>query len=209
MSSFGCLFCLFNSSFRFQRCDCHPVPSSILCPFSPVSRSWWLERTRDVPKTLSLARSPSHCLSHQEEMPDSIPNLFNFSVQTRSLCTLAVRNLAAYSSDTHRVERNGMLGRGEDTHERAAHISLELFSLRPASWLGGPSPAHQGARVVRIQNWPGISLPFSDASPGIKKSSSHFEKTRHLEIDSGMRGRIGQEARAHKSFSIFQSRLLS
>ena len=66
-------------------------------------------------------------------MPDSIPNPFSFSVQTQSLCASAIRNLDAYSSDTHRVKRKGVLGRGEDTHERAAHISLAPFSLRPGS----------------------------------------------------------------------------
>lgn len=75
-------------------------------------------------------------------------NLFTFSLQTRSLCTLAVRNLDAYRLDTHKVKKNGMLGKGEDTHERAAHISLAPSSLRPASQLGSQSATRQAARVV-------------------------------------------------------------
>lgn len=152
-------------------------------------------------QTSSLTRLPFTSPFHTEKMPDSIPKLFNFSVQTRSLCTLAVRNLDAYSLDTHGVKRNGMLGRGEDTHERAAYISLALFSLCPARKLGSQSATHQEACAVSGLN---ISLPSSDASPGIKKSSSHCEKAQRLEIDSGMRGQIGQRPR-HMSHFLFSS----
>lgn len=51
--------------------------------------------------------------------------------------------------DTHRVQRNGVPGRREDAHERAAHISLAaLFSLRPARKPGCRSATHQEAPWV-------------------------------------------------------------
>lgn len=96
-------------------------------------------------------------------MPDFTPNPFNFSLQTRPLCTFAARNPEAYSLDTHRVMRNGMLGRGEDTHERSAHISLAPFSLRPAA----PPPIKTLYGGKKESGW-SVTLP--DASPGIKKS---------------------------------------
>lgn len=40
-----------------------------------------------------------------------------------------------------------MLRRGEDTHERAAHISLAHFSLRPANWAVGSLPP------IRLLAW--------------------------------------------------------
>ncbi len=126
-------------------------------------------------QTSSLTRSSSRCLSCRK-MPDSIPNLFNFLVQTRSLCTLAIRNVDAYSLDTHRVKRNDTLGRGEDTHERAAHISLAPFSLSPARKRCSQSATHQDTRLVGEENSRNISLLSSVRSPGIEKSSSHFEK---------------------------------
>lgn len=155
-------------------------------------------------QTSSLTHSPSNCLSYPKK-PDSIPTLFNFPVQTQWLCTRAVRNLDAYSRDTHRVERKQHAGRRrEQTWKSSAHLISTLLFLSSPS-LGSQPATHQDARVLetRVEAFhlhPQMHPCGLRNHPHISKSSTSGNRLWDV-------GTAGSEAQ--KLFSISRSQLLS